>query len=104
MGCRSQVLQAARTLARQSLDKTFKRTDLLEMMRAQGTHFSPQAIRTHVTATMCRISARSANVRYPDLDRVRPGRYRINGCTWGCRNVTGRSLRTSGGCSAKDAT
>lgn len=79
MTCRQEVLSAARTLAAKSPDATFTAAQIVTEMRSRGTRYPDSTIRTHVVAAMCINAPDNHAVKYPDLVRVRPGRYALVG-------------------------
>jgi hypothetical protein len=77
MTCRQEVLGAARTLAAASADGTFSPAQVVATMRALGTRYSESTIRTHITSSMCINAPDHHAVQYPDLVRIRYGRYAL---------------------------
>jgi len=77
MTCRQEVLGAARTLTAASSDGTFTPAEVVNLLKQRGTSYPSTTIRTHVTAVMCISAPDNHAVKYPDLVRVRPGRYAL---------------------------
>lgn len=77
MTCRDEVIKAARFLANNSPDGTFRPVDIVQRMENMGTKFSESTIRTHVVSRMCYKAPANHASRFDDLERVGRGRYRL---------------------------
>lgn len=77
MTVRSEVLKAARALSAASPDGTFSPTAVVELLQRWGTRYRESTIRTHVVSAMCVNAPDNHAVKYPDLERVSRGRYRL---------------------------
>lgn len=83
MTARTEILRAARALAAESVDGTFSPIEVVELLRRRGSPYPASTIRTHVVAAMCVNSPDNHLVKYPDLERVSRGRYRLVGASSG---------------------
>lgn len=75
MGCRSEIHSAVDHLL--SNTKTFFTIDeVLDLMAARGTVYSPSTIRTQISSALCVNAPKNHLTRYPDFERIGPGMYR----------------------------
>lgn len=79
MTARSEILRAARALAGESVDGTFSPSEVVGLLQRWGSTYPASTIRTHVVAAMCVNAPDNHLVKYPDLERVSRGRYRLVG-------------------------
>jgi hypothetical protein len=73
--CREAVLAGLAALERRTGRLDFTVAELLAGARAAGAQQADATIRTHITSIMCVNAPANHAVRYPDLERVGPGRY-----------------------------
>jgi hypothetical protein len=76
LSCRAAVLAGLDRLERRGESDDFSVAELLSAAQAAGASHSEATIRTHITSIMCVNAPTNHAVRYPDLERVAPGRYR----------------------------
>lgn len=77
MTARSEVLKAARALTVNSPDGTFSPAEVVKLLHRWGSSYPSSTLRTHVVAAMCVNAPDNHLVKYPDLERVSRGRYRL---------------------------
>ncbi len=75
--CREQVLRAARAVMRQAGRETFTAAEVVGHLKAEGSSYSENTIRTHVNSRMCLDAPANHDVVYPDFRRVARGQYRL---------------------------
>lgn len=74
---RDEILEAARTLANRSADKTFSVHEIVDQLRRQGSRYAENTVRTHVVSRMCVNAPDHHATVFADLERVGAGRYRL---------------------------
>jgi hypothetical protein len=77
MGCREEVLAAARSLGTRSADGSFTPDDVIREMRRRGSRYLESTIRTYVVSVMCADAPVHHQNHTNDLERVDRGRYRL---------------------------
>ena len=75
MTCRVEILQAIRALG----TPIFSVEDIVGYMLKAGTQYQISTIRNEVASRLCVNSPANHKSRYPDLERVSPGKYRLVG-------------------------
>lgn len=73
---RSEILAAAEALTKRGV-VPFSPAQLIEELRARGSSYPDSTLRTHIVAAMCVNAPDNHAVRYPDLERVSRGQYRL---------------------------
>jgi hypothetical protein len=73
MTCRDEILEA---LKFEGLVE-FTPADVIGLLRARGSAYSPRTIRTHVVSRCCVNAPANHAVRYRDFERVQAGVYRL---------------------------
>jgi hypothetical protein len=74
---RSEVLDAARSLAARAADGTFTPDEVVRELRRRGSTYAESTIRTHVVSRMCVDANDNHGVTYDDLERAGDDRYRL---------------------------
>ena len=77
MGCREDVLLAARALVARTGRETFGVADIIREMERRGTTYAESTIRTHVTSRMCGQAPKHHWTIYDDFDRLNRNTYRL---------------------------
>jgi hypothetical protein len=75
--CRDEVLDAVGAITRATGRDEFTIRDIVDHMRGAGSRYSESTIRTHVASRLCANAPDHHDVTYDDLERVRPGIYRL---------------------------
>lgn len=75
MGCRSEIHSAVEHLL-SGTKSLFTIDEVLNLMAARGTVYSPSTIRTQISSALCVNAPNNHPTRYPDFERVGPGMYR----------------------------
>jgi hypothetical protein len=73
---RSQILEAAHSLTERGV-VPFSPAQLIIELRERGSMYPDSTLRTHIVAAMCVNAPDNHAVRYPDLERVSRGQYRL---------------------------
>lgn len=76
MTARWEILEAARRLRGRGLEP-FAPADILRELRATGSTYPESTLRTYIVSVMCIDAPSNHAVRYPDLERVGRGQYRL---------------------------
>ncbi|WP_412027898.1 hypothetical protein [Deinococcus yunweiensis] len=77
MTCRDAILHTIRILIRDRPDGLFSPRDVMRIMRAQRSPYALATIEAHITSVMCVNAPPRPGRRFPDLERVSRGRYRL---------------------------
>lgn len=77
--CREEILDAFATLTRRHGRTTFSPADIVAEVVARRGHHRESPMGTHITSAMCINAPPNHAVRYPDLERVERGEYRVVG-------------------------
>ena len=77
MGCREEVITAAKAVTARSEGDTFAAADIVREMQRRGTSYAESTIRTHVSSRMCSQAPAHHGTVYPDLERVDRRTYRL---------------------------
>jgi len=75
--CRDEILRAARAVMRQAGRETFTAAEVVTHLKAAGSPYSENTIRTHVNSRMCLDAPANHDVVYRDIQRVARGQYRL---------------------------
>lgn len=76
MTARDEILAAARSLTARDLEP-FSPSDLIAELHQLGSTYPESTLRTYIVSVMCVDAPRNHPVRYPDLERVGHGQYRL---------------------------
>lgn len=79
MTARDEIIAAMRSLAAHHGRQEFKLEEIVYEVFARGSKLRESTIRTHVTSRMCKDAPDHHAVVYRDLERTRPGWYRLIG-------------------------
>ena len=80
MTCRDDILEAVRALIRQKGVNEFTAHEVVEYMRAHGTTYKENTIRTHITTGLMTINAAKHHSKtHDDFERTADGVYRLSG-------------------------
>jgi hypothetical protein len=77
VGCREEVIAAARAVTQRSGQETFGVADIVREMQRRGTSYAESTIRTHVTSRMCADAPDHHATAYADLERLDRNVYRL---------------------------
>ncbi len=77
MGCREDILLAARALVARTGRETSGVADVIREMERRGTTYTESTIRTHVTSRMCGQAPKHHWPTYDDLERIDRNTYRL---------------------------
>jgi len=77
--CRSEILEAMRSLQSRHGRTTFDLSEIVQEVFANGSTHAESSIRTHVASSMCVNAPTNHVVTYNDLERVGRGQYRLLG-------------------------
>lgn len=77
MGCREEVLMAARAVVARTGQDTFGVMDIVSEMRRRKTSYAESTIRTHVVSRMCRNAPAHHAATYDDFERIDRNTYRL---------------------------
>ena len=77
MSCRDEILDCVKRVTSQKASDEFTIQEVLDCMRTRGTRYSDSTIRTHITSRLCVNAPSHHAARYPDLERIGDGTYRL---------------------------
>jgi len=75
--CRPEVLSAMTSLERRHAREEFALAEIVAEVLANSMGYTEATIRTHVTSVLCANASAHHATRYPDLERVDRGMYRM---------------------------
>lgn len=77
MTARSEILRAIGVIVADRPDGLFTSAEVVATLRDWGCPYAESTIRTHVVSRMCVNAPAHHAVRYPDVERVDEGLYRL---------------------------
>lgn len=77
MTCRDEIVETFQVLSRRYGRDVFSPAEIVEEMRRQGSRYQESTIRTHIVSRLCVNAPDHHAVVYADLERVRPGLYKL---------------------------
>lgn len=77
MTCRSEILNCAQEIYRNTGRNTFSIMDILDCMRRKRLKYEESTIRTHIVSWMCRNAPENLGTQRGELERVSRGLYRL---------------------------
>lgn len=78
MGCREEVLIAAKDIVGKKGENEFTLQEILNFMQKKGTGYADSTIRTHVTSRCCGNAPKNHETKYDDFRRVGRGKYKLS--------------------------
>jgi len=80
MTCRDEILKCIHQITSGQPDVEFDADEVLRCMRGKGSAYAESTIRTHIASRMCGNAPDNHAVVYDDIERARPGKYRLLRC------------------------
>lgn len=75
--CREELLYTVKQITSSRDNKEFTVVEVVNKMKEAGTTFKESTIRTHITSRCCVNAPSNHGTTYNDLERVKPGVYRL---------------------------
>ena len=77
MGCREEVVAAARAFVARAGQDSFGVMDIVRETECRGSDFAESTIRTHIVSRMCGNAPDHHGTTYDDLERIDRNTYRL---------------------------